>query len=165
MVLEPSEARAFYDRFGKKQNAQAFYEEPVLKNLVDHAHFDAAKKVFEFGCGTGRFADHLLARNLRASATYLGCDLSPTMVRLAKQRLAAHAERAQVVQSDGIEYAFPIKGSESKKRLRMQLDLSTGLIIGAIVVNELLVGASLDQSIKQLSARRRIGVLAFSAYS
>jgi len=47
----------------------------------------------------------------------------------------------------------------------MQLDLSTSLITVAVVVNGLLVGASLDQSIKQLPARRRIGVLAFSAYS
>lgn len=107
MVLEPSEMRAFYDRFGKKQDTQAFYEEPALKNLVDHAHFDAAKKVFEFGCGTGRFAGRLLAQHLPVPATYLGCDLSPTMVKLAEQRLTTHAERAQVVQSDGT-VRFPL---------------------------------------------------------
>jgi hypothetical protein len=35
----------------------------------------------------------------------------------------------------------------------------------AIVVDGLLAGASLDQSIKQLPARHRIGMRAFSAYS
>jgi hypothetical protein len=39
------------------------------------------------------------------------------------------------------------------------------LPLAAVVANGLLVGASLDQSIKQLPARRRIGVAAFAAYS
>jgi len=40
-----------------------------------------------------------------------------------------------------------------------------GLIALATALDGLLAGASLDQSIKQLPARHRIGVLAFSAYS
>ena len=47
----------------------------------------------------------------------------------------------------------------------MSLGLSISLLIAAAVANSLLVGTTLDQSIKQLPARRRIGVLAFSAYS
>jgi hypothetical protein len=39
------------------------------------------------------------------------------------------------------------------------------LIFSAVITNGLLAGASLDQSIKQLPARHRIGVIAFSAYS
>jgi hypothetical protein len=39
------------------------------------------------------------------------------------------------------------------------------LVIAATALEGLLAGASLDQSIKQLPARRRIGVIAFSAYS
>jgi hypothetical protein len=40
-----------------------------------------------------------------------------------------------------------------------------GLIALATAVDGVLAGASLDRSIKQLPARHRIGVLAFSAYS
>jgi hypothetical protein len=47
----------------------------------------------------------------------------------------------------------------------MHVDLPSGLLLGAVVANAILVGASLDQSIKQLPARRRIGAVAFSAYS
>jgi hypothetical protein len=46
-----------------------------------------------------------------------------------------------------------------------QLDVARLLLIAAVAFNGVLSGASLDQSIKQLPARRRIGVLAFSAYS
>jgi hypothetical protein len=38
-------------------------------------------------------------------------------------------------------------------------------VVAAVVANGLLVGAGLDQSIKQLPARHRIGVTAFAAYS
>lgn len=39
------------------------------------------------------------------------------------------------------------------------------LIVAATVADGILAGASLDQSIKQLPARHRIGVVAYSAYS
>jgi hypothetical protein len=40
-----------------------------------------------------------------------------------------------------------------------------GLLALATVVDAVLAGASLDQSIKQLPARQRVGVVAFSTYS
>lgn len=107
MTLKPSEARAFYDNFGKKQDSQEFYERPALDKLIAHAHLGEAQKIFEFGCGTGRLAARLLQGILPASATYIGCDLSATMVRLSRDRLEAFPERANVLQADG-EVRFPI---------------------------------------------------------
>ena len=45
------------------------------------------------------------------------------------------------------------------------MDLTLWLLLAAVLANGLLVGASLDQTIKQLPARRRIGPVAFSEYS
>jgi hypothetical protein len=45
------------------------------------------------------------------------------------------------------------------------MDRILWLLVAAMLGNGLLVGASLDQVIKQLPARHRIGVLAFSDYS
>jgi ubiquinone/menaquinone biosynthesis C-methylase UbiE len=101
LILKPSQAKSFYDRFGKKQDKQSFYENPALVDLSAHASFSEARKVFEFGCGTGRFAASLLSEHLPAEATYVGSDLSRTMVDLATERLAIYRERARVVQSDG----------------------------------------------------------------
>jgi hypothetical protein len=47
----------------------------------------------------------------------------------------------------------------------VQAGRTTVVLLGAVVAKGLLVGASLDQSVKQLPARHRIGVEAFSAYS
>ncbi len=42
------------------------------------------------GCGTGRFAVHLLTSCLSPSATYTGIDLSETMVAIAQQQLSTY---------------------------------------------------------------------------
>jgi ubiquinone/menaquinone biosynthesis C-methylase UbiE len=110
MVLTRSQARAFYDRFGKKQDAQAFYEDAALDDLIAHAALEQAEKVFELGCGTGRFAFRLLTKHLSLSASYLGIDLSQTMIKIAEQRISDYAERAKVVQSDGSIH-FPLPDS------------------------------------------------------
>ena len=107
MVLTRSQARTFYNRFGKKQDTQAFYEDAALDDLIAHAAFDQAEKVFEFGCGTGRFASRLLANYLSPSASYLGIDLSQTMIAIAEQRVLPYKERAKVTQSDG-SMRFPL---------------------------------------------------------
>jgi ubiquinone/menaquinone biosynthesis C-methylase UbiE len=107
MVLTRSQAQTFYDRFGRKQDAQAFYENAALKDLIAHAAFEQAEKVFELGCGTGRFALRLLKKHLSPSASYLGIDLSRTMIDLAGQCISPYAERARVVRSDG-SMSFPL---------------------------------------------------------
>lgn len=107
MTLTPSQARTFYDRFGEKQDAQGFYEDAALDDLVAHAAFRQADGVFEFGCGTGRFALGLLTEHLPDSASYLGVDISKTMIDIANQRLSPYTERARVELSDG-SMAFPI---------------------------------------------------------
>ncbi len=106
-VLNPTAAQAYYDGFGKKQDSQGFYEDPALDDLVAHASFEDSRCVFEFGCGTGKFAARLLEKHLSPSANYFGIDVSRVMVDLAKRRLAAYGERAQVTLSDG-SVRFPL---------------------------------------------------------
>jgi ubiquinone/menaquinone biosynthesis C-methylase UbiE len=99
--LSVEEARAFYDRFGVKQDQQLFYEGPALATLVANACLAEARSVFEYGCGTGRFAQELLEHHLQEGCRYLGVDISSTMVRLAAKRLIGYAGRASVVLSSG----------------------------------------------------------------
>ncbi len=99
-VLTPSAAQAYYDRFGKKQDNQGFYEDPPLEDLIAHSDFATAESVFELGCGTGKLAARLLEKHLPPSASYLGCDLSSVMIGLARDRLEPYAERARVASAE-----------------------------------------------------------------
>jgi ubiquinone/menaquinone biosynthesis C-methylase UbiE len=100
-MLSHEEARAFYDRFGSKQDWQRFYEDPAVANLSEHLPLGSATSVIEFGCGTGRLAERMLARHLPMEATYLGLDVSSTMVTLAERRLRRFGARAKVLLTTG----------------------------------------------------------------
>lgn len=108
MVLNRAEARKYYDRFGAKQDSQAFYEDPALDDLIAHADFGSAESVCEFGCGTGRLALQLLSNYLPSSASYMGSDVSETMVHLARQKVAPFGARARIEHTDGaIQFDLP----------------------------------------------------------
>jgi ubiquinone/menaquinone biosynthesis C-methylase UbiE len=95
-TLTHEQARRVYDKIGKLQDTQAFYEDRANAVLIAHARFEEAHRVFELGCGTGRFAAKLLSSHLPADAVYRGIDVSSTMIALARERLAAFADRANV---------------------------------------------------------------------
>jgi ubiquinone/menaquinone biosynthesis C-methylase UbiE len=101
MVLSYSQLRNFYDHFGKKQDSQAFYEDAALDELVAHAEFERASSVFEFGCGTGRFAHRLLGELLPSEARYVGVDISSTMINLSRERLSVFPGRVELIESLG----------------------------------------------------------------
>ena len=103
--------RRFYDRLGKLLDTQGFYEQSGLDILVREGRFNQAHDVFEFGCGTGRLAEQLLAGPLPVDATYTAVDLSPRMVEITRERLAPWQNRVDVRVSDGSTHLnFPDAG-------------------------------------------------------
>jgi ubiquinone/menaquinone biosynthesis C-methylase UbiE len=100
-MLSYEQAKKFYDRFGKKQDWQTFYEDAATEALIRNGEFDKATGVLELGCGTGRFGERLLEGHLPGNAKYVGVDISDTMVDLAKERLARFGPRAEVYRTDG----------------------------------------------------------------
>jgi SAM-dependent methyltransferase len=100
-VLSHEDARRAYDRIGSLQDSQAFYEDRATDLLLRHGDFGSAEALFEFGCGTGRFARRLFEGFLSPSACYCGVDISPKMVSLAQARLAPFSSRARVILTEG----------------------------------------------------------------
>ena len=100
-TLTHEQAKAFYDRFGSKQDRQTLYEDRPLQLLIDNAGFDTAEAVFEFGCGTGRLGERLLTELLPPQATYTAVDISDTMTRLASERMAPWGARADIRRTTG----------------------------------------------------------------
>jgi SAM-dependent methyltransferase len=107
-TLTTAEAKAFYDRFGAKQDTQAFYEDHALDALIVHADFQHAHAIFEFGCGTGRLAARLFETKLPEDCRYFGVDISETMVALARERLRRWANRSDIALSEAV---IPLHGT------------------------------------------------------
>ena len=100
-TLSHEEARRTYDRIRSRQDSQGFYEDRATALVLLHGDFAAAESVFEFGCGTGRFALRLFKEYLSNKASYRGVDVSPKMVRLAQTSLASHSPQADVILTEG----------------------------------------------------------------
>jgi ubiquinone/menaquinone biosynthesis C-methylase UbiE len=95
-TLTPEEAGRVYDRIGRFQDWQRFYEGPATRDLERHAGFDSPGTVFELGCGTGAYAERLLDGLLPVDTVYRGVDVSSRMIELASRRLERFGERARV---------------------------------------------------------------------
>ena len=109
-MLTTIEIKKFYDNLGARQDWQAFYENRAIARLIQHGEFKKAESVFEFGCGTGKFARALLEGHLSENCEYLGIDLSETMSDLTREKLNPFKDRAAVRLSNGTtELPFPDK--------------------------------------------------------
>jgi SAM-dependent methyltransferase len=132
-TLSREEARSVYDRIGARQDSQAFYEDRATEFVLSHGEFAYASRVFEFGCGTGRFALRLISEHLPETACYQGVDLSPTMVELARQRLLPYVSRAEVLLTDGSPPTVETMGRFDRFVSNYVLDLLSADDIAAVI--------------------------------
>lgn len=95
-TLSHAAAEKLYDRIGRAQDTQAFYEDRAVEAMIGHGDFEHAHAVVELGCGTGRIAERLLKERLPTDARYLGVDASPVMVGLTRGRLAPFGDRVEI---------------------------------------------------------------------
>ncbi|MGQ0616295.1 MAG: class I SAM-dependent methyltransferase [Acidimicrobiia bacterium] len=93
--LDADEARRFYDRLGRWQDSQRFYEAVAVDALLGVLDLGRARSIVELGCGTGRVAAQMLGAHAAAATRYIGVDISPKMVAIATDRLRPHAARAE----------------------------------------------------------------------
>jgi ubiquinone/menaquinone biosynthesis C-methylase UbiE len=122
-LLSHAEAQTVYDRIGRWQETQAFYEKPALDALLAHGSFETASSILEVGCGTGRLAERLLQNQCPSTTRYVGMDLSPRMVAIARARLASFEEQAEIHPTDGsFSFDWPT-GSQDRVVATYLLDL------------------------------------------
>jgi ubiquinone/menaquinone biosynthesis C-methylase UbiE len=131
--ITPQQARRFYDRMGRAQDARPLSERRALDALAAQGEFGRAAAVLEFGCGTGRYAARLLRDRLPEDATYLGLDVSPRMIELAGSALAPWAGRARVELTDGGVHMPVPDASVDRVVSTYVLDLLTPADAGAFI--------------------------------
>jgi ubiquinone/menaquinone biosynthesis C-methylase UbiE len=125
-MLSHEEAKAFYDRLGRRQDWQAVFEDRAVEDMIKHGQFGRARAVCEFGCGTGRLAQRLLQEFLPHDSSYVGLDISETMVALARNRLSPWKERASILQTDGTAHVPLTDGGFDRFLACYVLDLLSG---------------------------------------
>ncbi len=132
-ALTPAQAQRVYDRIGRHQDSQAFYEDPAVLEGLSVAKLGAAASVLEIGCGTGRWAARMLERHLPADAGYLGLDLSPTMLSLARRRLGGLGGRAAIARAD-VTRGLPVAdGSVDRVIVTYVFDLLARDVVTALL--------------------------------
>lgn len=88
-VLSAQQIANFYDRFGKRQDQQAFYEDIAINYLLEESSLAEVNKIIEFGCGTGRMAVRILYEQINGEKRHIGVcgkkgsGASPTSTRPA----------------------------------------------------------------------------------
>lgn len=100
-MSERAAVRKYYDRIGRGQDTQRFYEDRPTDRLRQCAEFETAASLVELGGGTGRFARTLLREQLPAMASDRGFELSGRTAAIAASRLRPWAGRAAVTRIDG----------------------------------------------------------------
>jgi ubiquinone/menaquinone biosynthesis C-methylase UbiE len=98
-LLERDEIVSVYNAFGARQDAQGWYEDVPLAELKRHMAFGQAEFVLELGAGTGKLAHEIVTELTPPGTGYLGLDISPVMVNLARNRLR-HCGNAFAVVGD-----------------------------------------------------------------
>jgi len=110
-TISHREAEAYYDSWGSKQDTQSYYESPVFEIIYRLGLFEESENLFEFGCGTGLFAQRLFERYPDNNFNYTGIDLSSKMVSLTKDRLENWSNRTQIIQGT-IDQKLPFESKQ-----------------------------------------------------
>ena len=93
--------QAFDAQAGKLERAPVHTDPAALARLVSFAGLAPGARVLDAGCGPGLVAEALLAAGHRV----LGLDLSPEMIRRARERCARFGDRARFEQGSVLELA------------------------------------------------------------
>lgn len=132
-ALSPEQARSAYRGLGRALDLAGLYEDFATRRLLPHARLEEARAVFEFGCGTGRFADHVLGRLLPPDALYTAVDVTPEMVASTQRRLARHGDRVRIRLSDGSPPTSEPAGAYDRFISNYVFDLLPESAIGAVL--------------------------------
>ena len=95
----------FFDRMAPQWDADMIKNDTVIGKILDNAEVEAGQDILDVACGTGVMFPYYLTRG---AASVTGIDISPEMVKIAKNKFAEEP-RVQVICGDVEEASFDKK--------------------------------------------------------
>lgn len=83
----------FFDRYAPQWDADMIRSDEIIGKILDGARVEAGKNVLDVACGTGVLIPDYLKRNV---AAVTGVDISPEMIRIAREKFSGGNEEAQI---------------------------------------------------------------------
>lgn len=97
-----AEIITYFDRLAPQWDADMIRNERIISRILDAAGIVAGVSVLDVACGTGVLIPDYLARG---ASRVVGVDISPEMIRLAREKFA-HEARVSFLAADILETAF-----------------------------------------------------------
>jgi len=101
-TISKNEIKNYYNLLGKWLDLEkGTVVDKSWDILFQYCGFNQSTHIFEFGCGTGRFATKLFSV-IPQHALYDAVDMSETMINLTEQSLEKYSKRINITLSDGM---------------------------------------------------------------
>ena len=96
--MNKNQVASFFDAMAKNWDSNQVRDEDIISFILDKGGIVKGRKVLDIACGTGvLFPDYI-----KRGAEVTGVDISPEMVRLAKDKFPC----VEVIAADAEEYSF-----------------------------------------------------------
>ena len=96
--MNKNQVASFFDAMAKNWDSNQVRDEDIISFILDKGGIVKGRKVLDIACGTGvLFPDYI-----KRGAEVTGVDISPEMVRLAKDKFPC----VEVIVADAEEYSF-----------------------------------------------------------
>ena len=84
-MIEKNDVINFFDKCAPTWDAEMIRDDAIIGTILDNAGLHGGEKVLDVACGTGVLIGDYLARNV---ASVTGVDISPEMIRLAREKFS-----------------------------------------------------------------------------
>jgi len=97
--MEKKDIIDFFDNLAAGWDAEQIPKDAIIEKILDNGGVEAGKDVLDIACGTGTLFPYYFKRKVNSVT---GIDISPEMVRIAKQKFP----ETEVICGDAEEYCF-----------------------------------------------------------
>lgn len=100
--MEKKDVINFFDNLAEGWDAEQIPKDAIIEKILDNGGVEPHKDILDIACGTGTLFPFYFKRDV---ASVVGIDISPEMVKIAKQKFP----ETEIICGDAEEYQFDKK--------------------------------------------------------